>query len=189
MTSAASTPTITPATSPADVVSPAPGGSLAPVTGFSGGPTAGAVVAAASCNACVAVAPWRVAAPDAVAVTSPDRAAHVVVPMLGHLDREACVAVLLDTRHRVLVAELVSLGSLDHTFMSPREINRVALLANAAAVVVAHNHPSGDATPSGDDVRVTTRLARAGEVVGIDLLDHLVVAGGRWTSLARLGHV
>ena len=141
------------------------------------------------CPACAVGRPRRVAAADAVAVTSPDRAAGVVVPMLGDLDREACVAVVLDTRHRALGADLVSLGSLDHTFMSPREVYRLALLANAAAVVVAHNHPSGDVTPSGDDVRVTTRLARAGELVGVDLLDHLVVAGRRWTSLARLGHV
>jgi DNA repair protein RadC len=153
------------------------------------GPATGHVATSPGCPACAVGRPRRVAAPDAVAVTSPDRAAEVVMPMLGDLDREACVALVLDTRHRVLGADLVSLGSLDHTFMSPREVYRLSLLANAAAVVVAHNHPSGDVTPSSDDVRVTTRLARAGEIVGVDLLDHLVVATGRWTSLARLGRL
>ncbi len=124
-----------------------------------------------------------------LAVTSPERAADVLGPLVAHRDREACAAALLDTRHRVLAVELVSLGSLDHTFMSPREIYRTALGHNAAAVVVAHNHPSGDPTPSRDDVAVTSRLARAGDVVGLQLLDHLVIAPDRWTSLARAGHL
>lgn len=123
------------------------------------------------------------------AVTSPERAAEVLAPLLVGRDRERCAAALLDTRHRVLDVHVVSIGSLDHTFMAPREIYRDALVANAAAVVVGHNHPSGDPTPSRDDIAVTTRLARAGEVVGVDLLDHLVVAGAQWRSLARAGHV
>ena len=71
--------------------------------------------------------------------------------------------------------------------MRPREIYRDALLAGASAVVVAHNHPSGDPTPSSDDREVTRRLAEAGETLGVDLLDHLVIAAEEWTSLARLG--
>ncbi len=120
-------------------------------------------------------------------VTSPEAAAAVLVPLLADRDREACVALLLDTRHRLLETTTVSVGSIDHTFMSPREVFRDALLGNAAALVLGHNHPSGDATPSRDDERVTRRLAEAAEVIGIDLLDHLVVGAGRWTSLARGG--
>lgn len=129
--------------------------------------------------------------PDSVAtaVTSPERAARLVGPVLHGRDREACAVVLLDTRHHVLDVEVASIGSLDHTFMAPRELLRSALLANAAALVVAHNHPSGDPTPSRDDVAVTTRLARAAMVVGVDLLDHLVVTDDRWESLARRGHL
>jgi DNA repair protein RadC len=122
-------------------------------------------------------------------VTSPDAAAEVLTPHLFGLDREACVAAYLDTKHRLLAVELISVGSIDHTFMSPREIYRRALLANAAAVVVAHNHPSGDAEPSRDDEVITRRLQRAGEIVGIELLDHLVIADGRWVSLARRGNL
>ena len=97
------------------------------------------------------------------------------------------MAVLLDTRHRVLDTVTISIGSIDHTFMSPREVFRDALLGNAAALVLGHNHPSGDATPSRDDERVTRRLADAAELIGIDLLDHLVVGDGQWVSLARRG--
>jgi DNA repair protein RadC len=120
-------------------------------------------------------------------VTSPDTAAEVLTPHLAGLDREACVAAHLDTKHRLLAVELISVGSIAHTFMSPREIYRRALLANAAAVIVAHNHPSGDPEPSRDDEAITRRLKRAGELIGIELLDHLVIAENRWVSLARLG--
>lgn len=123
------------------------------------------------------------------AITSPEAAAAVLVPRLSGRDREACLALLLDTRHRLLEVETVSVGSIDHTFMSPREVFRDALLGNAAALVLGHNHPSGDAAPSRDDERVTRRLAAAAELIGIDLLDHLVVGDGRWTSLARRGHI
>ncbi len=123
------------------------------------------------------------------AVTSPEAAAEVLVPLLDGADRERCVAALLDTQHRLLQTALVSVGSIDHTFMAPREVFRDALVANASAVVLAHNHPSGDPSPSRDDEAVTRRLVAAGELVGVDLLDHLVVGGERWTSLARRGLV
>lgn len=121
------------------------------------------------------------------AVTSPEQAAEIVVPLLDGADRERCVAALLDTKHQLLDTVVVSVGSIDHTFMAPREVYRDALVANASAVVLAHNHPSGDPEPSGDDEAVTRRLVAAGNLVGIDLLDHLVVAAGRWVSLARRG--
>jgi DNA repair protein RadC len=140
------------------------------------------------CPHCVGTGGFRPAPPaDRPAVTSPEGAAQVLVPLLDGADRERCVAALLDTRHRLLGTTVVSIGSIDHTFMSPREVYRDALLANASAIVLAHNHPSGDVTPSADDHAVTRRLADAGQLVGIELLDHLVVAGDRWTSLARRG--
>jgi len=111
------------------------------------------------------------------------------VPLIGGADREHCLAVHLDTKHRVLGMVTVSIGSIDHTFMTPHGIFRDALLENAAAVVLAHNHPSGDPEPSRDDERVTRRLVEAGRLVGIEVLDHLVIGGGRWVSLARRGLV
>ncbi len=121
-------------------------------------------------------------------ITSPEQAAAVLLSLLVERDREHCVALLLDTRHRLLDTVTVSVGSIDHTFMSPREVFRDALLGNAAAVVLGHNHPSGDPEPSADDEAVTRRLARAGDLIGVTLLDHLVVGEGRWVSLARRGH-
>ena len=123
-------------------------------------------------------------------VSSPDDAAAILQPLLAGLDREHCVQVALDTRHRVLAVSITSIGTVDHTFMSPRDVYRDALLAGATALFVAHNHPSGDTNPSTDDRRVTRRLAEAGEVVGVTLLDHLIIGDTtHWTSLARLGIV
>jgi len=122
-----------------------------------------------------------------IAVASPETAADLLVPRLALRDRERCVAAFLDTKHRLLRVSTLSIGSVDHTFMSPREVFRDALLANASALVLAHNHPSGDPEPSADDEAVTRRLARAGDLVGVDVLDHLVVGGPDWISLARRG--
>ena len=129
-----------------------------------------------------------VPAPARPIVTSPEAAAALLLPLLEGADRERCVALLLDTRHRLIETRTVSIGSIDHTFMSPREVVRDALLANASAVVLGHNHPSGDPEPSVDDEAVTRRIDAAGEQLGVRLLDHLVIGDG-WTSLARRGHV
>jgi DNA repair protein RadC len=143
--------------------------------------------AAVACDRCRRDIPFP--ATDGAQLGDPDRVAELVVPLIGTADREHCLAVLLDTKHRVLSTVTVSIGSLDHTFMSPREIMRDALLANAAACVLVHNHPSGDPEPSRDDERVTRRLVEAGRLVGVEVLDHLVIGGGTWVSLARRGFV
>ena len=124
---------------------------------------------------------------DRARVGSPEDAAIILVPELATSDRERCVVAVLDTKHRMLRLATVSVGSVDHTFMGPREILRDALLANGSAIVVGHNHPSGDPEPSRDDEAVTRRIAEAGDVVGVEVLDHIVVGGSRWVSLARRG--
>ncbi len=168
-------------------VAPARGEPVAPRTAPSDGRPAAAPGRPPDCARCRRAV--RVPTTDRDRLDDPEAVAGLVVPLLGAADREHCVAVMLDTKHRVLEAITVSVGSLDHTFMSPREILRDALLANAAAVVVAHNHPSGDPEPSRDDERVTRRIVEAGRVVGVEVLDHLVVGGGTWVSLARRGLV
>lgn len=95
----------------------------------------------------------------------------------------------LDARHRLIAVDTASIGTATHTFMAPREIYRDALLRGASALFLAHNHPSGDPSPSDADVSVTRRLARAGATVGIELLDHLIVGDTDFTSLAREGVV
>lgn len=129
----------------------------------------------------------RQQATDRALIDSPEAAAIVLLPQFANADRERCVAGYVDTKHRLLSVVTISIGSLDHTFMAPREVFRDALLENAAAVVLAHNHPSGDPEPSSDDVAVSQRLARAGSLIGVEVLDHLVVGDNRWVSLARRG--
>lgn len=99
--------------------------------------------------------------------------------------RESFFSVLLDVRHRVLSVQMVSLGSVDATLVHPREVFSPAIRDAAAAVVVAHNHPSGDPSPSAEDRIVTERLREVGELVGISVLDHLVVGAERYYSFAQ----
>ena len=145
-------------------------------------------VAVAACPTCGPAPAFTPGPPrDRPQVTSPEAAYGIVAPLLSGRDREHCLLVNLDTKHRLLGVVTVSIGSVDHTFMGPREIFRDALLAGASAVFLAHNHPSGDPTPSADDRQVTRRLAQAGATLGVDVLDHLVVGAAEFTSLARLG--
>ena len=131
---------------------------------------------------------YRPGAPeDRLEVTNPEAAAEILMPLMQNLDREHCVTLNLDNKHRLLAATTVSIGSIDHTFMSPREVFRDALTRGASAIVIAHNHPSGDATPSRDDELITHRIDRAGKILAIEVLDHIVIGHQRWTSLARRG--
>ena len=93
------------------------------------------------------------------------------------------------TKHRVIAYYEVSRGTLDATLVHPREVFKAAILANAAAIVVAHNHPSGDPTPSIDDLALTARLKQAGEVLGIPVLDHIILADGRSVSMKQIGRL
>ncbi|MCC7241552.1 MAG: JAB domain-containing protein [Acidobacteria bacterium] len=121
---------------------------------------------------------------------SVERAADIASALVSLLREEAVevfVMLCLSTKHRVLGYYEVSRGTLDATLVHPRDVFKVALLANAAAIVVAHNHPSGDPSPTADDLSVTRRLVGAGELLGIQFLDHIVVGDGRWVSLNDLG--
>ncbi len=108
-------------------------------------------------------------------------------PRLRDLPQEEFHALLLDTRHRILREVLVTRGTLDASLISPREVFRLAVLEGAAAVILAHNHPSGDPTPSPDDRAVTRQIVEAGRALGIPVLDHVIVGDGRFTSLAEEG--
>lgn len=126
---------------------------------------------------------------DRPQILTPADALALVRPLLDGRDRERCVLLSVDAKHRVIAVDTVSIGTAAHTFMRPREIYRDALLRGASAVFLAHNHPSGDAEPSRDDRMITRRLASAGATLGVPLLDHLVVGDPGWTSLAQEGLV
>lgn len=102
-------------------------------------------------------------------------AANVVAALLAERCVEHFGVLCLDTKHRPIAWDVVSVGTLDSTLVHPRDVFRTAILHNAAAIIVAHNHPSGDATPSRDDLIVTEQLMKAGDVMGIKVLDSLVI--------------
>lgn len=108
-------------------------------------------------------------------------------PLLRDLHQEEFHALLLDGRHCVLRAFLVTRGVLDSSLVHPREVFRTAIVERAAALILVHNHPSGDPTPSPEDRRVTRQLVEAGKTVGIPVLDHVIVGDGRWASVAEEG--
>lgn len=99
------------------------------------------------------------------------------------LDREHFAVILLNARNQVLSKEVVSVGSLDASIVHPREIFKDSIRRNAAAIVLAHNHPSGDPTPSDEDLEVTRRLARSGRLLGIEVMDHVVVGRSSFVSI------
>lgn len=106
-----------------------------------------------------------------------------------HEPVESLVALCLDQRHKVSAVHVVARGSLSGVETHPRHVFQAALVANAAAIIVAHNHPSGDAEPSRDDLALTRRLAGAGELLGVRLLDHLIVGAAGYVSLADRGAI
>jgi DNA repair protein RadC len=108
-------------------------------------------------------------------VTMPQQAAEAFCGLVGNPDRECFVALLLDSKNRITALHLVSQGSLNQSIVHPRETFKAAILANAAAVILAHNHPTGDLTPSSEDIAITRRLKDAGELLGIQVLDHIIV--------------
>lgn len=113
---------------------------------------------------------------------------HIVGYPLYNPDCECFVVLLLNTRRRIKGHHLVSTGTMDTLLVHPREVYRLAVLASASALVAMHNHPSGEPEPSEADVKVTRDLIRAGQLLKIELLDHVIVGANRHCSLRELGY-
>lgn len=126
-------------------------------------------------------------APERPQFLTAEDAASYLLPRYGAFPVERFGLALLDTKHRLLRAQLLSIGSLDASLAHPRDLFRVAVGGGAASIVVFHNHPSGDPTPSHEDTRLTMRLASAGQVVGVPLLDHMILTDSRYYSYRRDG--
>jgi DNA repair protein RadC len=124
---------------------------------------------------------------DRLQIRSPADAALLLLGEMGALDQEQLRVVLLDTRNRVIAVETVYVGSLNAIVVRPAEVFREAVRRNACAVIVVHNHPSGSAEESVEDIATTKSLIAAGHLLDIQLLDHLIVAQGQWTSLKEKG--
>lgn len=124
---------------------------------------------------------------DTPILRSPEDAARIIIPRLRDKPHEAFLVLLLDSKNGVKHEQELTVGTLNASLVHPREVFKLAIDHRAAAVIVAHNHPSGNPEPSAEDLAVTRQLAEAGKVVGIPLHDHLIVAGERFTSLAERG--
>jgi DNA repair protein RadC len=120
-------------------------------------------------------------------VRSPADLANLLIPEMAYLEQEHLRVVLLNTKNQVLAAPEVYVGSLNTSVVRVAELFREAIRQNAAAVIVVHNHPSGDPTPSNEDVQVTRQIAEAGELLDIEVLDHLVIGHQRYISLKERG--
>lgn len=120
-------------------------------------------------------------------VTTPDDAFHLLKSEMMFLEQEQLRLILLDTRNRVLRAPTIYVGSLNTSVIRVGELFRAAIRENAAAFIIAHNHPSGDPSPSPEDINVTRQIVQAGKLLDVDVLDHIVIGRNRYVSLKQRG--
>ncbi len=121
-------------------------------------------------------------------VRAPRDIARMFMDEMKDYDREHFKAAFLNTKNQIIKVVTVSIGSLNASIVHPREILKPAIAASAASIVLVHNHPTGDPTPSREDVEFTRRFAKCGELIGIELLDHIVIGADRFQSLKEAGH-
>lgn len=125
---------------------------------------------------------------ERTSLDSPTDAARVLCRYLENEDREHFVTLMLDVKNRIIGLHTVSIGTLNCAIISAREVFKAAILANAASVILAHNHPSGDLTPSPEDIQVTQSLKAAGKLLDIEVIDHIIVGeGGAHNSMKQGG--
>lgn len=122
-------------------------------------------------------------------IQGPEQAAQLVMENLKNLDRETFHIICLNTKNQVVKTEMISKGSLDSSLVHPREVFKTAISRSAAAVILVHNHPSGDPSPSPEDLKITRRLVEVGELVGIEVLDHLIIGQNSYVSLKERGRM
>lgn len=120
-------------------------------------------------------------------VRTPEDAANLFRQFIGDCDRESFCILCLNTKNEPTALHLVSTGSLNASLVHPRETFKLAILANSASIITCHNHPSGEPTPSQEDIELTSRLRDSGCLLGIDLLDHLVLGNGTFVSMKERG--
>ncbi len=121
-------------------------------------------------------------------IRSPKDAADLLIPQMRYLQQEHFVVLFLNTKNHIIgQPETISIGSLNAAIVHPREVFRAAVKRSTASILCAHNHPSGDPTPSSEDIQLTARLVDAGSIMGVDVLDHIIVGGDMFRSLKEQG--
>ena len=127
---------------------------------------------------------------ERLTLDGPSDVADILYHYLEHEDREHFVTLMLDAKSRVIGLHTVSIGTLCASLVSAREVFKAAILSNAASIVLGHNHPSGDVTPSPEDIHVTGLLKKAGAILDIEVLDHVIIGeDGAYCSLKRTGQM
>lgn len=126
---------------------------------------------------------------DRYTIRSPEDGAKYVMNDMRFLSQEHFVCLYLNTKNQVLHKQTIFIGSLNASIVHPREVFKEAFRRSAASIICAHNHPSGDPTPSREDIEVTKRLSECGKIIGIDVLDHLIIGENRFVSLKEKGYI
>ena len=126
---------------------------------------------------------------DRYVIRSPEEGAKYLMNDMRFLTQEHFVCLYLNTKNQIIHKQTIFIGSLNASIVHPREVYKEAVRRSAASVICVHNHPSGDPTPSREDIEVTKRLSESGKIVGIELLDHLIIGENKYVSLKEKGYV
>ncbi|WP_319020773.1 RadC family protein [Bacillus sp. B1-b2] len=126
---------------------------------------------------------------DRYCIKSPDDAANYMMNEMRFLTQEHFVCLYLNTKNQVMHKQVVFIGSLNASIVHPREVFKEAFRRSAASIICLHNHPSGDPTPSREDIEVTKRLLECGKIIGIDMLDHIIIGENKFVSLKEKGYI
>ncbi|MGG7056692.1 RadC family protein [Clostridium nigeriense] len=124
---------------------------------------------------------------ESKSITSPNDIARLVMKEMVFLKQEVLKLIMLDTKNNIIGIKDVFKGSLNSSIVHPREIFKEALKKSSSSIIICHNHPSGDPTPSKEDINITIRLKECGKIMGIDLLDHLIIGKNQYVSLKEKG--
>ncbi len=124
-----------------------------------------------------------------IKVNSPEDVYRYLYPEMRERKKEFFIELCLDTKNQVLRRDTVSMGSLNANIVHPREVFKTALIESAAHIIVVHNHPSGDPTPSREDIELTKKLVESGKIMGIDVIDHVIIGDGRHFSMKEAGQI
>ncbi|MCK4443655.1 MAG: DNA repair protein RadC [Thermoplasmata archaeon] len=120
-----------------------------------------------------------------ILIDNPRLAAEYFMPKMRNLERETLRCAYLDAENTLIDDQLISIGTLDASIAEPRDVFRSAIAMNVASIILVHNHPNGNPMPSPHDIEVTKKLATAGNLIGITVVDHIIIGDGGWTSLKQ----
>ena len=122
-------------------------------------------------------------------IGTPDDAVELLKNLLEGSDREMLVVCCLSSKNEPTNISVVSIGSLNSSIVHPREVFKIAIMSNAASIIIGHNYPSADTTPSKEDINITERIKKAGDIIGIKLLDHIIIGDKNYLSLKEEGYL